>query len=77
MSLTTVPQHPLDNCLFALLPGADYERLLPHLSPVTFALGDVLYEPGRAMNYLYFPTSAIVSLVYTTVEGTVTSRRPA
>lgn len=70
MSPATAPQNPLENRLLALLPGEDYERLLPYLNPVTFALGDVLYEPGRAMNYLYFPTSAIASLIYTTAEGT-------
>src|SRR5512143_357497 len=70
MTLATAPQHPLENRLLALLPGEDYERLLPYLNPVTFALGDVLYELGRAMNYLYFPTSAIASLIYTTAEGT-------
>ncbi len=70
MSPTTASQNPLENRLLARLPGEDYERLLPHLNPVTFALGDVIYEPGRAMNYLYFPTSAIASLIYTTAEGT-------
>ncbi len=70
MSPATTLQNPLENRLLALLPGEDYERLLPHLNPVTFALGDVLYEPGHAMNYLYFPTSAIASLIYTTAEGT-------
>ena len=43
---------------------------MPHLTLVTWALGDVLYEPGRTMVYLYFPTTAIVSLIYTMVDGT-------
>src|SRR6266542_1326875 len=70
MSLSVDPLSPQVNRLLAALPPADYERLLPQLAPITWALGDVLYEPGRAMAYLYFPTTAIVSLVYTMVDGT-------
>jgi CRP-like cAMP-binding protein len=70
MSLSADAHSPQDNRLLAALPHEDYERLLPHLAPVTWALGDVLYEPGRAMVYLYFPTTAIVSLIYTMVDGT-------
>ena len=69
MSPSVVPHHPQDNRLLAALPSEDYERLLPQLMPVTWALGDVLYEPDRAMGYLYFHTTAIVSLVYTMVDG--------
>ena len=70
MSLSATPQHPHDNRLLAALPGEDAERLLPQLTPVVLALGDVLYEPDRAMTYLYFPTTAVVSLIYTMVDGT-------
>lgn len=69
MSLSAVPHHLQDNRLLAALPSEDCARLLPQLMPVTWALGDVLYEPDRAIGYLYFPTTAIVSLVYTMVDG--------
>jgi CRP-like cAMP-binding protein len=58
------------NFLLAALPLADAERLLPHLEPITLARGAVLYEPHQAPAYLYFPTTSIVSLVYTTLDGT-------
>jgi CRP-like cAMP-binding protein len=70
MSLAAAPQHPHDNRLLAALPREDVERLLPQLTSVTLALGDVLYEPDRAMAYLYFPTTAVVSLIYTMADGT-------
>jgi CRP-like cAMP-binding protein len=61
---------PLGNRLLAALPPEDVTRLLPQLAPVTWALGDVLYEPDRLMAYLYFPTTAVVSLIYTMLDGT-------
>ena len=46
-----------------------YGRLRPALEPVAFALGDVIYEPGERMEHVYFPTSAVVSLIYTMEDG--------
>jgi CRP-like cAMP-binding protein len=63
------PSDPRDNRLFAALPQEDAARLLPHIEPRTWALGDVLYDPGRAPAFLYFPTTAMVSLVYTLANG--------
>jgi len=63
------PPDPRDNSLFAALPQEDAARLLPHLEPRTWALGDVLYDPDRAPAFLYFPTTAMVSLVYTLANG--------
>ena len=70
MSLSATPPHPHDNRLLATLPHEDAERLQSQLTPVPLALGDVLYEPDRPMAYLYFPTTAVVSLIYTMVDGT-------
>src|SRR5712691_2608716 len=63
------PPDPWDNCLFAALPQEDAARLRPHLEPLIWALGDVLYDPGHAPAFLYFPTTAMVSLVYTLANG--------
>lgn len=70
MSPSAAPPHPRDNRLLAALPPEDMARLLPQLAPVTFGLGDVLYEPDRPLAYLYFPTTAVVSLIYTMLDGT-------
>jgi CRP-like cAMP-binding protein len=44
-------------------------RLLPLLDFLTVARGMVLYEPGVEMHYVYFPTTAIVSLLYVMENG--------
>ncbi|MEQ1636337.1 MAG: Crp/Fnr family transcriptional regulator [Methylococcales bacterium] len=60
---------PYDNHLFAALPPDVAERLLPHLEKVSLPLGDVLYESGGVLQYVYFPTTAIISLHYVMENG--------
>lgn len=57
------------NRLIAALPDADWERWLPQLERVDMPLGHVLYEPGSSMSHVYFPTTAIVSLLYVMENG--------
>jgi CRP-like cAMP-binding protein len=57
------------NHLLDALPATDYEHLEPHLERVTLNLGEVLYEPGDRMRYVYFPSTAIVSLLYVMANG--------
>ncbi len=61
--------NPHQNHLLNALPAADYERLEPHLELVPMTLGDVLYEPGAQLRYVYFPTTSIVSLLYVMEDG--------
>ena len=63
------PHSPKQNHLLAALPAADYRRLLPHLEPVEFDLGLALYESGSSQEYIYFPTTSIVSLLYVMENG--------
>ncbi|MHB9100069.1 MAG: Crp/Fnr family transcriptional regulator [Sulfuricella sp.] len=60
---------PRQNHLLAALPADEYERLYPHLELVQMPLGDVLYESGGELRYAYFPTTAIVSLLYVMEDG--------
>ncbi len=70
MQQTLRPEpNPRDNQLLAALPQAEWERWAPYLEPVDLTLGQVLSESGRAASYVYFPTSAIVSLLYMTRDG--------
>ena len=62
-------QSPRQNDLLAVLPAADYERLVPHLELVPLPLGWAVYESGDAQGYLYFPTTSIVSLLYVMADG--------
>ena len=60
---------PHQNHLLDALPAADYDRLAPHLELVQMRLGDVLYESGAKLRYVYFPTTCIVSLLYVMEDG--------
>jgi CRP-like cAMP-binding protein len=60
---------PTDNRLLAALPSADYQALLPSLEPVPMPLGHSVYESGGTQGHVYFPTSAIVSLLYVLENG--------
>jgi hypothetical protein len=51
------------NSLLAALAGADLRRWLPQLEQVQMPLGQILYEPGGILSHVYFPTTAIVSLL--------------
>src|ERR671913_26846 len=69
MSVSMRPTPPTENRLLAALPTDEYERLLPQLADVSFDLGEVVYEFGGHLDYVYFPTTAIVSLLYTMENG--------
>jgi len=55
--------------LLAALPDAEWQRWLPHLERVEMPLGQVLYEAGGTLSHVYFPTTAIVSLLYVMENG--------
>jgi len=61
---------PKKNQLLAVLPDAEWERWMPHLEAVEMPLGKVLYESGSKLSYVYFPTTAIVSLLCLLENGT-------
>ena len=60
---------PRRNHLLAALPDADYQRWLEHVEPVELQMGQVLYEAGNQLSHLYFPTTAVVSLLYVLENG--------
>jgi CRP-like cAMP-binding protein len=55
--------------LLAALPEAEKQRWLPQLECVEMPLGEVLYESGGMLSHVYFPTTAIVSLLYVMENG--------
>jgi CRP-like cAMP-binding protein len=57
------------NHLLAALPDAEYVAIEPDLEPVELRLGQVIYEPGDVPQHLYFPTTAIVSMLYVMENG--------
>ncbi|HEX6533565.1 MAG TPA: Crp/Fnr family transcriptional regulator [Gemmatimonadaceae bacterium] len=60
---------PLRNHLLAALPHSELQRWLPHLEPVAMPLGLVLHESEGVQSHAYFPTTAIVSLIYVAESG--------
>jgi len=60
---------PIKNHLLAALPHAESQRWLPLLEPVDLSLGEVLYESGTTLGHVYFPTTAIISLLYVMENG--------
>lgn len=57
------------NHLIAALPADEFVRLRPNLEPVTLSLGEVIYESGEQLEHIFFPTTAIISLLYIMENG--------
>jgi CRP-like cAMP-binding protein len=67
-----VSQHTdnaLSNHLLAALPADEYARLEPDMEMASLTLGEVIYESGEQLEYVYFPTTAIISLLYIMENG--------
>ena len=64
-----LPPEMLKNHLLAALPEAECLRWRGILNPVELPLGKVLHESGATQEYVYFPTTSIVSLLYVLEDG--------
>ena len=60
---------PQQNHLLASLPFEDLAPWDEALDPIELSQGEVLCESGSTADYAYFPTTAIVSLLYLTQDG--------
>jgi CRP-like cAMP-binding protein len=60
-------QESVGNNLLCALSTDERSRL--RLRDAAFALGEVLYECDERIEYAYFPTSCVVSCLYTTRDG--------
>jgi CRP-like cAMP-binding protein len=58
-----------ENHLLAALPSYIQQSWLAHLERIQLPLGEVLYESGVTLGHVYFPTTAIVSLLYVMEDG--------
>jgi len=63
------PHDPRQNHLLAALPVHEFKRLYPHLELVQLPLGEIIYESGDQLHYVYFPTDSIVSMLYVMADG--------
>lgn len=57
------------NYILSCLPSADQKRLSAHLELVPMKLGEVIYEAGIIMPYVFFPIDCIISLLYVMSDG--------
>lgn len=64
------PRPPTENQILAALPTEEYERLSPHLKTFPLSHGQVLYEADERIDYVYFPITAMISLVSELSDGT-------
>ncbi len=62
-------ERPEKNLLLAALSPTELKRLRRHLEPVDMPLGSAVYESGRHLDHVYFPTTCIVSLLYVLENG--------
>jgi CRP-like cAMP-binding protein len=60
---------PRDNLLLAALWDEGRPAWLQKLEPLDMPVGLVLYEAGATVQHVYFPTTAIVSLMYVLESG--------
>ena len=61
--------NPKTNDIIAALPEYEWARLKDNLELIELPLGKVLYESGATLTHVYFPTTAIVSLLYVMEDG--------
>ena len=61
--------NPNKNELLAALPGDVKDRIFPYLELCQLKLGEVVYEAGDTMRYVYFPLDCIIALVYEMEDG--------
>jgi CRP-like cAMP-binding protein len=53
----------IKNLILAALPFGEYARLSPDMEFITLPVGERLYHSGNAIEYVYFPVDALVSVV--------------
>jgi CRP-like cAMP-binding protein len=67
MSMPTKP--PPGNRLLAQLPASDLARLRPSLQAVALELKQVLYEPLKPLEFVYFPVRSMLSMIRVMRDG--------
>ena len=68
--MTDASSSRMTNQVLATLPMLEWRRLEPHLELVELSPGARLYESGVVLQHVYFPVTAVVSLVSSMQDGT-------
>lgn len=72
MSTTPNSFNHCPNHILAALPVAEYDQLQPYITTVQLTTDTVLYKSEESIAAVYFPTSAVISIVGSTQEGSST-----
>ncbi|MFZ6655959.1 Crp/Fnr family transcriptional regulator [Undibacterium sp. TJN19] len=64
-----ITQSPMQNHLLAALPAADYDSLCADMELVLMEVDEVIYESGVRQQFVYFPVTVVVSLLYVLENG--------
>ena len=57
------------NMVLTAMNPSDRRALEPHLQFVSLASGGILYEPGYQVDWVYFPNTAVLSVVTVMADG--------
>ena len=60
------------NQILSALPELEYQRIAPHLKQIELNSGQILSEPGEEIYQIYFPQTAMISLVSIMMDGSTT-----
>lgn len=63
------PRLDVRNKVLRALSAADEAALEPELRPVSLASGEVLFEPDYTVDWVYFPETAVLSVVTVMADG--------
>jgi CRP-like cAMP-binding protein len=69
LSISALSASPEKNELLAALAGPEYKRLRSKLQRVHLRLGEVIYDSNKPIQYVYFPETAVISLLDTMENG--------
>ena len=69
MDLLSQPSHSTANQILASLDKTHYQHLFSQLERVSLRLGEIIYEVGGLINHIYFPETAVFSMLATMEDG--------
>jgi CRP-like cAMP-binding protein len=69
MSTPSSQPQSSENKILAALNSADYQQFLSQLERVSLSQGDVVYEVGDQIDHVYFPETAVFSMLCMMEDG--------
>jgi CRP-like cAMP-binding protein len=76
MSTSASQSNSTENRILAALDSTEHQRFLSQLEQLNLSQGDVMYEPGDKIDYIYFPETAVFSMLCMMEDGNTTEVGP-